>query len=53
MKTYAVLEDNVVINLIVADSLEDAESFTEKTCVEYVMPAIGWVYADGKLTPAE
>ena len=47
MKNYAVIEDGNVINLIVADSLENAESISEKTCIEYVVPEIGWTYADG------
>jgi hypothetical protein len=34
MATFAVLNsDNDVINVIVADSVEDAESVTEKTCI--------------------
>lgn len=32
---YAVIEDNKVINLIVADSKEIAEQVTCLTCVEY------------------
>ena len=48
MKTYAVLEDNVVINLIVADSVEDAETITEKTGVEYLIPQIGFSYVEEK-----
>jgi hypothetical protein len=48
MKTFAVLEDNVVINLIVSDSLEDAETITGKTCVEYLIPQIGFSYVDEK-----
>jgi hypothetical protein len=35
MKNYAVIEDGTVINVIVAESLEIAESVSEKTCVEY------------------
>jgi hypothetical protein len=35
MKNYAVIEDGVVVNLIVAESLEVAESLTEQTCIEY------------------
>jgi len=50
MATYAVLSDNIVQNIIVAGSLEIAETVTEKTCIEYndSNPAgIGWTY-DGK-----
>lgn len=35
MKNYAVIEDGIVVNLIVADSLELAESLTGQTCIEY------------------
>ena len=35
MSNYAVLNsDNLVVNRIVADTLEIAESFTNSTCVE-------------------
>lgn len=35
MSTYAVLSpDNLVVNRIVAETLELAESFTNSTCVE-------------------
>jgi hypothetical protein len=47
MANYAVIENNKVINVIVADSKEIAEEVTEKTCVEYTEenPAgIGWDY---------
>ena len=47
MATYAVLNGNNVENIIVADSLEIAETVTKKTCVEYndSNPAgIGWTY---------
>lgn len=35
MSFYAVLENGLVINTIVADSKEVAESITGKVCVEY------------------
>jgi hypothetical protein len=50
MATYAVLNGDNVENIIVADSLEIAETVTEKTCIEYndSNPAgIDWTY-DGK-----
>lgn len=50
MATFAVIEDGIVINTIVADSQEIAEEHTGKTCVEYTVekPAlIGWTYDDG------
>jgi len=49
----AVIENNVVINIIVADSVEIAETITNGLCVEYTdnNPAsIGWTYADGVFT---
>ena len=47
MANYAVIENNKVINVIVADSKEVAEEVTGKTCIEYTeeTPAgIGWDY---------
>jgi hypothetical protein len=35
MATYAVLSENSVINIIVADSKEIAESVTRSECIEY------------------
>jgi hypothetical protein len=35
MPNFAVLQNNLVINIIVADSLEDAEMVTGLTCIEY------------------
>ena len=35
MATFAVLSENIVTNIIVADSLADAETATGLTCVEY------------------
>jgi hypothetical protein len=34
MKNFAVIEDNIVVNVIVADTLKIAEEVTGKTCVE-------------------
>ena len=34
MATFAVLEDNLVVNMILADTLEIAEEVTGKVCVE-------------------
>lgn len=47
MKTFAVIEDNKVINVIIADSKEIAEETTGKLCIEYTEenPAgIDWDY---------
>jgi hypothetical protein len=49
-KTFAVLNGNVVTNVIIAESKEIAEEATGLTCVEYTQenPAgIGWTY-DGE-----
>jgi hypothetical protein len=36
MKNFAVIDkDNIVTNVIVADTLEIAESVTSATCIEY------------------
>ena len=35
MNNYAVVENGIVVNLVVADSLEVAESLTGQTCIEY------------------
>ena len=47
MKNFAVIENNIVVNIIVAEYIEDAIKATGLTCVEYTdeLPAqIGWVY---------
>jgi hypothetical protein len=53
MANYAVVQNDKVTNVIVADSKEIAEQVTGLTCVEYTdeNPAsIGWTYADGVFT---
>ena len=51
MKKYAVLEGNLVVNVIVADSVETAEKLTASTCIFVTeatgSPHIGLSYADG------
>lgn len=47
MKRFAVVEDGTVINLVVAETKESAESVTELECIEYVVPEIGWTVVDG------
>jgi hypothetical protein len=47
MANYAVIQNNIVVNVIVADTKEIAEEATGLTCVEYTSenPAgIGWTY---------
>lgn len=53
MANFAVIEDGVVTNAIVADTVEVAEEVTGKTCVEYddETPAgIGWTYDGNTFT---
>lgn len=50
MATFAVIVDDLVMNVIVADTKEIAELVTGLTCVEYTdsNPAgIGWTYEGG------
>ena len=52
MKTFAVVKSYEVIDMIVADSKEIAESLTSLECVEYATHTdcgIGWTYIDGVL----
>lgn len=47
MANYAVIADNKVVNVIVADSKEIAEAVTNLTCVEITeenIAGIGWTY---------
>ena len=57
MANFAVIENDIVINIIVADTKEIAELVTGLTCVEYTKsnPAgTGWTYKDGKfIMPSE
>jgi hypothetical protein len=44
---YAVINNNTVINIIVADTQEIAELITGQSCIEYTDETpvnIGWVY---------
>ena len=53
MATFAVINDGIVENCIVADSLLIAEEVAGKTCVEYsseTTVSIGFTYADGVFT---
>jgi hypothetical protein len=50
MATFAVTENDIVVNTIIADTKEIAEMVTDKTCIEYTeknSAGIGYVY-DGK-----
>jgi hypothetical protein len=47
MKTFAVIENNKVINVILADLKEIAEEVTGQLCIEYTEEdpvGIGWDY---------
>jgi predicted P-loop ATPase/GTPase len=47
MAIYAVIEENTVTNVIVADSKEIAEEVTQKVCIEQTEEnplAIGWYF---------
>lgn len=49
MSHFAVLNDSVVVNVIVADTLEIAEAVSNARCIEFTEenPAqIGWKYID-------
>lgn len=57
MSTFAHISNSIVVNVIVADTKEIAETITGETCIEYTEDSpvgIGWVY-DGKTInpPAE
>lgn len=44
---FAVLNNNIVENVIIADSKETAEMFTNGVCIEYTdenPAAVGWTY---------
>lgn len=56
MANYAVIENGLVLNTIVADSKEAAEEVTGKTCVEFneSNPAtIGGTYEGGLFIPVK
>lgn len=50
MPNFAVIKNNIVNNIIVADSLEIAENVTGLQCVEYdtMLVNIGDQYIDGE-----
>lgn len=48
MANYAVIEDNVVVNVIVANSKNIAEEITGRTCIEVTQEnpiGIGWEWS--------
>jgi hypothetical protein len=49
MNNYAIIENNQVVNVIVADSLEVAQQTTNKEVIETTgQPWIGWTRVDGQ-----
>lgn len=49
MNNYAIIENNQVVNVIVADSLEVAQQSTNKEVLETTgQPWIGWIRVDGQ-----
>lgn len=54
MKTFAAINNQIVVNCIVADSLENAEQVTGLECVEYDINStqveIGCTYIDETFT---
>jgi hypothetical protein len=47
MANFAVIDENIVVNVIVADNKEIAETVTGFTCVESDLAAIGYTW-DGE-----
>ena len=43
MANFAVVEDGIVLNIIIADSKEIAESLVEKTCIEYTEDNVAFI----------
>jgi hypothetical protein len=52
MKTFAVIDDNKVIDFVVSTSKSAAEASTEKICAEYFIVDPGWTYVDGVFAPS-
>lgn len=53
MATFAIINNGIVENCIVADSLDIAQEVTGLTCVEYTnenAPSIGYLYDNGIFT---
>lgn len=56
MTKYAVINENVVVNLILADSVEIAEQVTGHTCIEctdLLNPNIGYLWNGDSFTVPE
>ena len=46
MTTFAVLQNNTVTNIIIAESKQIAEEVSRSECIESEVAGIGWVYDD-------
>ena len=57
MANFAVINNGIVVNVILADSKEIAEDVTGLTCIEYEFepgaPGIGWAYNGTVFTAPE
>ena len=53
MANYAVIKDTLVVNVIVAESVEIAEQVTLLTCVDITdtFVGIGWTYTNNEFQP--
>jgi hypothetical protein len=55
MPNFAVIQNNFVVNVIVADTLAIAKEVTNLTCVDItnMRVGIGYTYIDGKFEPPD
>ena len=53
MNNYAVIEDGIIVNLILADTLEIAEQVTDKKCIEYGSQLINIGDSEDTIVPME
>jgi hypothetical protein len=56
MTKYAVIDENVVVNIILADSVEIAEQVTGHTCIEctdLLNPNVGYLWNGDSFTVPE
>jgi hypothetical protein len=53
MNNYAVIEDSIIVNLILADTLEIAEQVTDKKCIEYGSQLINIGDSEDTIVPME
>lgn len=55
MANYGVIENDIIVNVVVAADKETAEVVTGRTCVELPLldVGIGWTYKDGNFLSPE